>query len=341
LGGPAPVLQQPDLDWELKASEPPYHSVSELVGEYLLGGLPFGPTNSVEIVAYNVAAVDTQISKIVGEQATIHVRLAKELPKEKLCVGYRILTQGRVSSRSSIPGDMLDWVDEPDFNRGETTFRIPTGAIIDCVASYAGIAQHFWFLLDPDTVQNPRRIAYEVADKNLELLRGIVSKPLRKGDEARDFEAAMAWLFWMLGFSVVQIGHTKRTNQEAADLILSSPAGHFAVVECTTGLLKADQKLSILHERTQTVRRSLDVSQYNHLNVLPVIITPKWRAEIEADLEQAERLGILVLVRENIEEMINRTPILPNPDQLYEEARQAVQAARAKYTLGVSLIPAA
>ena len=141
------------------------------------------------------------------------------------------------------------------------------------------------FLVSLRSVQStePAARCLRVADKNVELLKKIIAEALRKGDEARDFEAAIAWLFWMLGFSVVQLGHTKRSNQAAADVILTSPSGNFAVVECTTGLLKADQKLSLLHQRAQSVRRSLDDMQFNHLHVLPVIVTSKPRAEVEPD----------------------------------------------------------
>ncbi len=331
LGGTTPSIHQPDIDWELKASQKPYYALNELLAEYILGGLPFEHVTDVQVIAFPVALVDGLASKIAGEEATVHVRLAKGLERGNLRLGYRVLTQGRVSTRDSISGDALSWTDEPDFSRGITALNIPTGAILDCTVSYKGSAQHFWLLSDPATFQNARRAAYEVADKNLELLRDIVSKALRKGDDARDFEAAIAWLFWMLGFSAVQLGHTKRTNQDAADLILCTPSGHFAVIECTTGLLKADQKLSLLYERAQTVRRALGTPQFNHLQVLPVIITAKRRAEIEADLEQAEKLGILVFAREEIDEMLNRTLTLPNPDQYYEEVRQALQAAQAKH----------
>ena len=226
-------------------------------------------------------------------------------------------------------GEALAWTEGANFDSGEVALDIPAGAFLDCTVSYEGVAQHFWFLFDPSKVQNPRRAAYQVADKNVELLKKIIAEAVRKGDEARDFEAAIAWLFWMLGFSVVQLGHTKRSNQAAADVILTSPSGNFAVVECTTGLLKADQKLSLLHQRAQSVRRSLDDMQFNHLHVLPVIVTSKPRAEVEPDIEQAEKLSVLVLAREAIDELLNRTLTLPNADQLYNEALQVVQAAEA------------
>jgi hypothetical protein len=134
----------------------------------------------------------------------------------------------------------------------------------------------------------------------------------------------------MLGFSVAHLGATDKT-QDAADLIVTTPTGHFAVVECTTGLLKADNKLPLLVERAARVRRGVDASNNKHLRVLPVIVTSRTRDEIKADIEQAERLGILVLSRENLDQAVNNTLVLPNAEQLYEQALQEVESAIEKY----------
>jgi hypothetical protein len=42
---------------------------------------------------------------------------------------------------------------------------------------------------------------------------------------------------------------------------------------------------------------------------------------------------ILVVTREDFEQVINRTLILPNADRLYEEAERSIRAAQAKYEL--------
>jgi hypothetical protein len=62
-----------------------------------------------------------------------------------------------------------------------------------------------------------------------------------------------------------------------------------------------------------------------------VIVTTKTAAEVKADIEATEKLGILVLTRENLNQAIDRTLMQPNADQTYAEAEQAVNAALAKY----------
>jgi hypothetical protein len=67
--------------------------------------------------------------------------------------------------------------------------------------------------------------------------------------------------------------------------------------------------------------------------VIPAIVTSKTRDDVKPDIEQAERLGILMVTREDFEQVINRTLILPNADRLYEEAERSIRAAQAKYEL--------
>jgi len=134
----------------------------------------------------------------------------------------------------------------------------------------------------------------------------------------------------MLGFSVAHLGSTRRT-QDAVDLIATTPNGHFAVIECTTGLLKADQKLPRVVERAEHVRRRLAESGNRYARVLAVMVTSKTRGEVVADIERAERLRVLVITQEDLQQSSNRTLALPNADQLFEQAEQTVQAAAAKY----------
>jgi hypothetical protein len=145
-----------------------------------------------------------------------------------------------------------------------------------------------------------------------------------KGRDARDLEAAVAWLFWMLGFSTVQLGSTGRT-QDFSDVVLITPQGHIAVVECTTGLLRADSKLPKLVARASTVRQRLDQSSHAHLKLLPVMVSTLTRQELQADLEDAERLGVLVIAREELDQMVVRTLAGANPDELFTTAEQRVR----------------
>jgi hypothetical protein len=331
---PAEYLRQPLFDWELKAASPPYDGVQELMFEYNLGAFR-GDFCSVEVIAFNVAVVEFA-SEVKGTKARPAMRIANGLSTSRAALGYRVFSQGRVVARSRINASEMKWTQEPDFQRGVAEIEVPQGAVLHCVAIYDGVAQQFGWLSDPATVQNARRTVYEAFDPGLETLKDIVSKTQGRGLEARDLESAVAWLLWMLGFSVAHLGGTRRT-QEAVDLVAVAPNGHFAVIECTTGLLKSENKLPLLHDRAQAARRALEKSENRNLALLPVLVTSKTKDEVRPDLEQAEKLGILVMTREDLEEGITRTMVIPNADQLIEQAQETVRAAKAKYESDATL----
>jgi hypothetical protein len=64
-----------------------------------------------------------------------------------------------------------------------------------------------------------------------------------------------------------------------------------------------------------------------------VIVTAKTLAEVKPDLEAAERLGILIISREGLEQGLNRSVEIPNADNIYADGEKAVSAALAKHGL--------
>jgi hypothetical protein len=177
------------------------------------------------------------------------------------------------------------------------------------------------------TESTPRRQAF---DPDFAIIRDVVAKAQGKHPEARTFEAAVGWIFWMLGFSPVHVGAMAKIS-EVPDHLVVTPAGHYAVVECTTGLLKAENKLAILHDRSEAVRRALQNSDHGYQKVIPVIVTTKTRNEVAVDLDQAERLGVHVITRDDFEGILNQTLLLPNADEFFSRIEETVAAATARH----------
>ena len=198
--------------------------------------------------------------------------------------------------------------------------------------SCCGLAQNHNFLADSANSQNPRRSAHGAFDSDFEVIRKFLTRTDVKGQQSRDFEIGISWLLWMLGFNVAHLGGTGKT-QDALDIVAVTPKGHFALIECTTGLLKSESKLQSLIARTETVRTNLNDSGNGHLDVLPVIITSKSKAEVRADLDHAESLRVLVLTKEDIESLFERTVIQLDPDILYEEAKQSISSSQGELPL--------
>jgi hypothetical protein len=317
-----------DLDWELKAADPPYVDLIDLLSEFGLNAQQLGRAH-IEVVALHAAEID--VTSDVGDaDANLACLVANRVASEDVAINYRVVLGGGTVKRGTLRGADMAWEQRPTARRGVGKIEIPSGALIQCFAIVNGHAHHQFWLANPRTLPNPNRAAFEQYDPSLSTLQEFLSDAPRKGFDAHDVEFAVSWLLWMQGFRPAVIGANRRTR-DAPDLLVTSPGGHFLVVECTTGPLKADHKLSRVHERAISLRRRLNDSGHSHLRVLPAIVTTLRRDEVKADIEQAERLGILVVTREELEQGVTQSFVLQNADALFANAEKTVLDNQRQY----------
>lgn len=313
-------LSHVPFDWELRAADTPYDGIGDLLGALSIPMLP-DPGSLFEAMAFQIAAIDSG-SVVEGEKARLGLSLAPGLDRTQASVGYRVLSAGNVVSRGRIAGADLRWRSEAAREIGEAELDVPAAAVVQAFACYGGTTYQHWWFHDPSHSQNPRRAAFERTDPGLQTLQSFLGDP--PGKQARDLEFGVSWLLWMLGFSPAHLGASARMS-DAADVLATTPQGHFAVVECTTGVLKAGHKLALLVERAEAIRRELELSNNRHLRVLPVIVTTKSREEVRAELEDALKAGVVVVAREDLSSLVSRTMLLSNADQLYAEAEETLR----------------
>jgi hypothetical protein len=315
------------LDWELEAASKPFASIQDLCNEYGVGKIS-GMEMSVEVVALNVASIAAD-SSIRGTKASLAILLANGLEREQASLGYNIFEKDKVIKRGHVLGSEMQWTTTGPDQRGELTLEVPVGAVLHCSANYAGEVQDRSQVIDPSVIQNPFRVAHQTFDHELEILSHLINKPYvggktRKDRDARNLEIGVAWLFWMLGFRVTHLDGLPEINN-APDLIAATPGGDIAVIEYTTGLLKAENKLPLLVERTEKVRQSLAASGHANLSVLPIIVTTKTRGEVMAELDQARNAGVYVIAREELNDLIERSSVIPDADGFYERAESTFE----------------
>jgi len=316
------------VEWELRGAAMPYQNIHDLLSQYLMAA-GSGPS-LIEAILPAAVEVDFSLS-VKGTKATIGVVTSRDLDPSSVSLGYTVLSNGSVVIRSQIGGDSLYWREDGNLIRGQTEIEVPNAAILHCFAGYAGRAQHYGWIVDPDNHQNARRSAYELFDKNLDHLREILNRPAGKGARSDDFESAISWLMWIRGFNGTTLGLTPLLK-EAPDIIATTPSGRYAVIECTMGLLKAENKLAKVVARANQVREQLGKSGYAHLAVLPVMVTSLSRSDVEAELPQAAAHGVYVVTREEIEGALTSSFLLPDPERFFDEALQAVAAASSSLT---------
>jgi hypothetical protein len=323
-------IPQPTTDWDLKAADIPYDSIAELFIDYALGAKR-ETRSCIEVVAGSVIGVNVG-SEIKNTLAKIGVWMVGTLERSKVKIGFRVLDKGTVSKRQSFNGNELQWItNENGLQLGSKEFEVAAGSIIQCVASYQDQAHHVFWVADPETFQNSRVAVYNLADIGLDTLKESLfpNLPPRGNKVSDNFEFAVSWLLWMLGFSPINLGTHPKTK-DALDIVSTTPKGDFVVVECTLGLLKAESKLAKLGQRVSNIRDALETSNMSHLRVLPIIVTALTLGEIGVDLAQAEELEILVLTKEDLEKAQDMLIQPPNPDDLFEKALQRVEQNKLK-----------
>lgn len=307
------------FDWELRASDTPFDGVAELLATLNIANLP-DQTSLFEAMVFQMAVIDGD-SRIEGTQATIGLAIAPTLERERASLGYRVLSGGEVVARAQISGCELRWSTEDAREIGWIELTVPPASVVQAFACYAGVAYHHWWLQDPKLSQNPRRAAFAKVDPDLAVLTSFLSGQQK---QARDLEFAVSWLLWMLGFNPAHLGANQKMSDNV-DILVATPLGHFAVVECTTGVLKSGHKLSLLVERAEGLRQALRLSNSQHLRVLPLMVTTLSENEVQAELEDARKAGIVVITRDQIPELAARTLLLPNADRSYSEAEQSLR----------------
>jgi hypothetical protein len=319
----------PEVNWELKANDPPYDSLGELLNEFLLGGYD-GDQSCLEVSIPNIAEVDLS-SQVSGSVARPGVMLPPGLDKTPLSLGILVNHQGAVVKRIVLRGDQLTWSQSessliPKHQLGIGNVEIPTGAALKCIAVYNGIAQHEAWIGDPGAFPNWKRTAYELADPGCAILRDLLfeeKKPRRK--EGGDFEEGVASLLWMLGFGVLHLRSPRMLDNP--DLLLTTPHGRLVLVECTVGVIDKDYKLAKLHARARSLRSQLEKAGQGHIDLVPVLVTSLPTASV-VDIDKAARFGIGVLTQEGLKSAFDRSIVPQDPDALVTEQQQLLIASR-------------
>jgi hypothetical protein len=304
---------------ELKSAAAPYDSLEELASELSIVNTERTYT-IVEVTANNVAMID-QARRIQGEEADIAILLSPYLDTAHCSLGYKIVQRGAVIERSRLSGSELFWEKRQDHWIGSKKINTPPGAVLQCFASYKEHIQHHYWISDPDTFPNYFRVLHHGFDPDLEILKTYLFDENHHQRFSRDFEAGISNLLFMLGFSVNPL--VGKPLEDNPDIIATTKNGNILVIECTTNQINKDGKLGKLVDRAEMVKAHLQKSAFDP-KVIPVIVTSKSRNAV-VDTELANKSGVIVLTKEDLETAVERTFVYQDPDKLFIELWRRMQ----------------
>jgi len=165
-----------------------------------------------------------------------------------------------------------------------------------------------WFL-DPAKARNNRLLAIQHFDKDLRMVRNAV---LESSDSSK-FEKGVAALLFLLGFNP-----SVQLETDSPDLIVTTPGGRLAIVECTTRIADFASKVGKLVDRRGALSRSLDASGHPAL-VSAVLICRLPRDQIAVYADEVRAHNTILVTGEDLAAGFDRVRFPNDPDRILEE----------------------
>ena len=324
------LVDQDELDWELRSAHVPYEGMSELYQDLGIKDLYNAGESSIEVLGAAPALVGRD-SIIEEDTATVKVVASPKLERESIRLGVRVFRQSGITRRSVL-GNELVWGDEGDLVIGTYEFDSKDALIIEAIVSYQGALLDHYYVADPHKRMNPRLAAHEVIDPDLRVLREFLKADSKRPSD--DFEVGVACLLSILGFSVSHLGTSPRL-QDAPDIVAAASNGNLLVIECSTRGINHKNKLNKLASRAGIIRERLQASGLAHIEVLPIMVSAITKKELQPEFEAASRYDVGVVCAEDIEELLNDiAPFQPDTNALFERAKGYIPATSSVNSLG-------
>ena len=140
------LFDRTKLDWELKAAEPPFDGLWDLLGEVGLP-IPEGDMCSLEVVFLNVVEVAAS-STVAGTKATIDVIMSPRLSPQEMWIGYKVFQHRNVVKRESQAGTALAWRERDGMRVGHLELEVPDGAVVQMFLSYGRETQQQYWMME-------------------------------------------------------------------------------------------------------------------------------------------------------------------------------------------------
>lgn len=171
-----------------------------------------------------------------------------------------------------------------------------------------------WFG-DESKARNHRLIAVSRFDKDLRMIKNAA---LENPDSNR-FEVGISALLFLLGFSP-----SIQVESDSPDLIVATPRGRIALVECAIKVADFATKLGKLVDRRGALVKALQASNHPN-NVAAILVCRLPRDQISAQIDSLRSHKVILLTEEDIVGGFERLRFPNDPDKMLEEAEEALK----------------
>jgi hypothetical protein len=207
------------LDWELRACNPPFNNLDELLAHVGLPGTRgMGDATRLETIATPPAVLDVNRSRLAQGTMDLAVMVSPYVRPEDVSVAFRAFGSTWQATASGMIASL------PEDRSSSEVFYFSTSIgdshLARVFLSCGSVAIQQYWIEDPVRRMNPRLSAIEVFDAKLEALTAALLEP--HPSRSIEFENAVAVVLDLLGFSSVHLGGLSKVR-EGPDLLVASP----------------------------------------------------------------------------------------------------------------------
>jgi hypothetical protein len=311
---PPPHIDMSEADNSLRAATPPFDGVADLAT--WLGfpapqeGAPHGPRITIRIGP----PCDLIFDKCTFKDGRLHLVLHAH-PKfdtTRITLAIRTFPNNALDGRRQIASSITWGAAEPNHREGVVDVTLSNAdSVLAMLMIGPSTVRRQWFL-DPTKAHNLRVSAIQYFDSDLRMIR----QALLDLTDASKFERAVAALLFIQGFSpCIQL------ENDAPDLIVSTPIGRLVLVECTIRVADFASKMGKLVDRRAALAKHLKAS--GHLSDVAALLACRLpRDQIAAHQSELRAHNIILISGENLVSWLEQARFVSDPDKLLETLQQ-------------------
>jgi hypothetical protein len=237
-------------------------------------------------------------------------------------LGLRSVVDGNIN-RSQIKSGHFTWKEQDDFVEGTAVLSAGGANAIQCFANYNSINYGSTWLIDKSISINTRHIAFLTFDRDLNKLKKELFPDEGIKERAREFEMAVCWLFWILGFNPVQLDG-QFGLPESPDFILFDELGQAITVECTTGRTSVNDKLEKLAERHLRMKSSFRANRADFVKSYAIVVSRGQSDVSHAELTRAKQNEVTIVGSSQLRQLFESVQSPKRPSEIIQNLTSAI-----------------
>jgi hypothetical protein len=314
FGKPRPPPSNIDLaaiDNSLRVSDPPFDGLADAAAWLTLsapGATSFPPSINIRVSP----PIDIIIPecKLSGDELNLTLQAVPKFDVARAGLAVRATPGVALDSRMQV-SDQIKWSRVRNGRRtGILKVKLKSADNALAMLSIEGSTVRRQWFIDSAKARNNRFLAVQLFDKDLRMIKQAVLE----SSESSKFENGVAALLFLLGFTpCVQI------ETDAPDLIVTTPGGKLAIVECTTRISDFATKVGKLVDRRGALSKQLSDSRHA-AQIAAVLICRLPKNQIAARATELRSHEIILLTRDDLINGFDSVRIPADADMMLEAA---------------------